>query len=174
MILVPRTSDAHPSWISSVMTTFVFMFSILSGRYFDSHGARTLLISGSVIFTAAQIGIACESDLPASRLGGRRGGAVMGCGGTVERVGLTKVSEKYWHLMLSHAFVGIAGSFLYSPATAVAGHWFLRKRSTAVGIVVCGSGLAGVIYPIMIKRLIELLGEWCSPLRVSVAKTGGM
>lgn len=47
------------------MTTFVFMFSIISGRYFDSHGARTLLIMGSLIFTGAQIGIACESLLPA-------------------------------------------------------------------------------------------------------------
>jgi len=61
--------------------------------------------------------------------------------------------------MLSHAAVGLSASSLYSPATAVSGHWFMRKRSTAVGIVVCGSGLAGVIYPIMIKRLIELLSE---------------
>lgn len=62
--------------------------------------------------------------------------------------------------MLAHAGVGFSGSILYSPSTAVSGHWFLHKRSTAVGIVVCGSGLAGVIYPIMIKNLIELLSEF--------------
>ena len=83
---------------------------------------------------------------------------------------LTPVSKVYWHLMLSHAFVGIAGSFLYSPATAVAGHWFMRKRSTAVGIVVCGSGLAGVIYPIMMKRLIELLSESSNPFTKATGK----
>ena len=77
MVLVPRSSYAYSSWISSVMTTFVFMFSILSGRYFDSHGARTLLISGSVIFTAAQIGIACEFDFSAGRLNELWGGPVM-------------------------------------------------------------------------------------------------
>lgn len=123
------------------MTTLVFMFSIFSGRYFDAHGTRTLLIGGSVVFIGALVGIACECTL--ARLGPR----------------LTPVSTKYWHLMLSHAAVGLSASSLYSPATAVSGHWFMRKRSTAVGIVVCGSGLAGVIYPIMIKRLIEQLSE---------------
>jgi len=55
---------------------------------------------------------------------------------------------------------GIAGCLVYSPATAVAGHWFLKKRSTAVGIIVAGSGLGGVIYPIMLKELLEKL---CKP-----------
>jgi MFS family permease len=52
---------------------------------------------------------------------------------------------------------GISGSLVYSPATAVAGHWFLKRRSTAVGIIVAGSGLGGVIYPIMLKELLEIL-----------------
>jgi MCP family monocarboxylic acid transporter-like MFS transporter 10 len=52
----------------------------------------------------------------------------------------------------------MSGSFIYSPATAVSGHWFLRKRSTAVGIVVCGSGLGGVIYPIALRRLFDQVG----------------
>ena len=101
---------------------------MFSGRYFDAHGARTLLYSGSVLSVASLIGIA--------------------------------FSTKYWHFLLSHASFGLAGTLLYAPATAVPGHWFLKKRGTAVGIVVCGSGLAGVIYPIMIKRLIEQLGMW--------------
>jgi MCP family monocarboxylic acid transporter-like MFS transporter 10 len=35
----------------------------------------------------------------------------------------------------------------------------MRRRSTAVGIVVCGSGLAGVIYPIMMNKLFTEIGE---------------
>ena len=42
------------------MTTLVFAFSIFSGRYFDAHGTRTLLICGSVVFIGALVGIACE------------------------------------------------------------------------------------------------------------------
>lgn len=104
---------------------------MFSGRYFDAHGARTLLYSGSILSIAALIGIA--------------------------------FSTKYWHFLLSHASFGLAGTLLYAPATAVPGHWFLKKRGTAVGIVVCGSGLAGVIYPIMIKNLIEKLSACRDP-----------
>ena len=44
------------------MQTFtIFGLSIFSGRYFDSHGARGLLIVGSLFFIASLLGIACES-----------------------------------------------------------------------------------------------------------------
>ena len=60
--------------------------------------------------------------------------------------------------MLAHALFGISGSILYTPATAVVGHWFLRKRGTATGLVSTGVGLGGVIYPIMLNRLFDMVG----------------
>lgn len=51
---------SYNRWISSVMTFLVFFGSIFSGRYFDSHGTRNLLISGSLLFVGALVGIACE------------------------------------------------------------------------------------------------------------------
>lgn len=61
--------------------------------------------------------------------------------------------------MLAHALFGISGSILYTPATAVVGHWFLKRRGTATGFVSTGVGLGGVIYPIMLNRLFEMIGE---------------
>jgi len=76
----------------------------------------------------------------------------------------TPVSKNYWQLFLSHTCVGLAGSLIYAPATAVAGQWFLRRRSTAVALVAAGSGLGGICYPLMLKSLIERLSE--SPFRL--------
>jgi hypothetical protein len=50
------------SWISSVQTFLIFLCSTFSGRYFDSHGTRNLLISGSVLFIGSLVGIACKCD----------------------------------------------------------------------------------------------------------------
>ena len=72
---------------------------------------------------------------------------------------IVPVCKEYYQFMLAHAAFGLSGSILYSPATAVAGHWFMHRRSTAVGIVVCGSGLAGVIYPIALDRLTKQLSS---------------
>lgn len=68
-------------------------------------------------------------------------------------------STKYYQFMLAHACFGISGSVLYTPATAVVGHWFLKKRGTATGIVSTGVGLGGVIYPIMLNRLFDTWSE---------------
>jgi MFS family permease len=67
--------------------------------------------------------------------------------------------------MLAHACFGISGSVLYTPATAVVGHWFLKRRGTATGIVSTGVGLGGVIYPIMLNRLFDTWSEFFAERR---------
>lgn len=37
-------------------------------------------------------------------------------------------------------------------------HWFRAKRSIAVGIVVAGSSVGGVVIPIMLSRLFDKIG----------------
>lgn len=66
-------------------------------------------------------------------------------------------SKEYWQFLLSFIAFGFSGSFIYAPSTAVVAHWFLKKRATAVGIVVCGAGFGTIIYPIMFENLLKSL-----------------
>lgn len=82
------------------------------------------------------------------------------------------VSYRYIHFMLAHALFGISGSILYTPATAVVGHWFLRRRGTATGLVSTGVGLGGVIYPIMLNKLFAKVGKFLAAAYHLLSMTG--
>ena len=48
--------------------------------------------------------------------------------------------------------------FSFNPSIAVLGHWFRRRRATAIGIALGGSSVGGVVFPILLQRLIPLVG----------------
>ncbi|GMK58052.1 hypothetical protein CspeluHIS016_0500840 [Cutaneotrichosporon spelunceum] len=62
--------------------------------------------------------------------------------------------NQYYQFLLAHALFGFATSIIWGPSASVCGHWFLRHRSTAIGIVGCGSGIGGIIYPILLEGLL--------------------
>ena len=43
---------------------------------------------------------------------------------------------------------------IFAPSVSTVGQWFLKRRVTAMGSVLAGTGLGGIIYPIMIARLL--------------------
>lgn len=70
---------------------------------------------------------------------------------------LRAVSHEYYQFMLSFVLFGIAATLIYAPSAAVASHWFEARRGLAVGIIVCGSGIGGVIYPVMLEQIMKHL-----------------
>ncbi|RUS28132.1 major facilitator superfamily domain-containing protein [Jimgerdemannia flammicorona] len=64
--------------------------------------------------------------------------------------------------------VGIGASMVYFPAMAAASQWFQKRRGLAMGCVISGAGLGGLIIAPMSRTLISQY-EWQSALRV----TGG-
>ncbi|WOO83105.1 Aspyridones efflux protein apdF [Vanrija pseudolonga] len=133
-------SKSTVAWISTIQGSLVFTPSIISGRVFDAHGARKLVMAGSVLSIGALVGVA--------------------------------FSHKYYQFLLAHALFGIASSILWAPATAVSGHWFTKHRSTAIGIIVCGTGLGSVIYPILLVHLFEKFSFRNSILIIAALNTG--
>ncbi|WVQ78585.1 hypothetical protein IAT38_000671 [Cryptococcus sp. DSM 104549] len=69
-------------------------------------------------------------------------------------VGLAFCSE-YYQFFLAHFLFGVSGTVIYSPAAAVTGHWFLRRRPLAVCAVICGAGAGGVVYPLALRALFK-------------------
>ncbi|KZT12246.1 MFS general substrate transporter [Laetiporus sulphureus 93-53] len=72
---------------------------------------------------------------------------------------ITSICTSYYEYVLCQGILtglGI-GMVFYPSLSAIATH-FKRYRATAIGIAMTGSGIGGVIYPIMYRRLFSLVG----------------
>ncbi|KAJ5750730.1 Major facilitator superfamily domain general substrate transporter [Penicillium manginii] len=68
-------------------------------------------------------------------------------------------SSNVTHLVLSQGIgFGIGGCIAYSPSILFMTEWFDKKRGLAFGIVWAGSGLSGILFPIVLDRLLGQFG----------------
>ncbi|KAF2132194.1 MFS general substrate transporter [Dothidotthia symphoricarpi CBS 119687] len=72
---------------------------------------------------------------------------------------MTSLCTKYWHFILAQAICSPLGlNCIFNAATSTVPTWFLKNRGAAYGIMAAGSGLGGVILPIMTSHLIPQIG----------------
>lgn len=65
--------------------------------------------------------------------------------------------------------MGFTMAFGVQPALTVAGQHFKRQMALAMGIVAVGSAAGGVLFPIMFRKLLPVIGfAWM--LRVAAVK----
>ncbi|RAH49974.1 MFS general substrate transporter [Aspergillus brunneoviolaceus CBS 621.78] len=82
---------------------------------------------------------------------------------------LASVSRTLWQFALTQGvLVGISVSMSYIPATTTAPTWFNERRSLAMGIVISGSAVGGMIWPSILTAMINRMG-FRNALRVSGA-----
>ncbi|KAF8970248.1 hypothetical protein BGZ46_010555 [Entomortierella lignicola] len=85
-------------------------------------------------------------------------GAVIMGGGMIGASFAKSLSTLY---ICQGVILGIGSSFVYLPAVSCPAHWFEKYRSIAIGIVVCGSGLGGLILGPLTEYLISNVGvQW--------------
>ncbi|KAH8819178.1 MFS transporter [Xylogone sp. PMI_703] len=71
-------------------------------------------------------------------------------------VGLLSLCKEYYQIMLCQGVLfGLACSGTTIPAVVNVSKWFSTRRGLAVGISSCGSSIGGVIYPIMVTRIMR-------------------
>ncbi len=72
---------------------------------------------------------------------------------------MASLSTQYYQIMLSQGICSAIGvAAIFQPALGCIMGWFHKKRGIAYGILATGSSAGGVIFPIMLNRIIESLG----------------
>ena len=69
---------------------------------------------------------------------------------------MLSLCKEYWQIMLVQGILmGIAMAFLQFPAFAAAAHYFKKKRAAALGVMVAGSSIGGIVMPIVLSKLLN-------------------
>ncbi|KAF1964158.1 monocarboxylate permease [Bimuria novae-zelandiae CBS 107.79] len=72
---------------------------------------------------------------------------------------MLSLCTEYWQVLLCQAFcVGIGSGLLFTPTVSLLPTYFSTHMGLAVGIASSGSSLGGVIYPIVLYRLLDQVG----------------
>ncbi|KAK4235374.1 major facilitator superfamily domain-containing protein [Achaetomium macrosporum] len=67
---------------------------------------------------------------------------------------MTSICKEYWQFMLAQGVLtGLAMSMLQIPAFAAVAQYFDKKRAAALGIVVSGSSIGGIVFPIALSKM---------------------
>jgi MCP family monocarboxylic acid transporter-like MFS transporter 10 len=72
---------------------------------------------------------------------------------------MLSLCTSYYQIILAQGVgVGLSMGLLFNLAIGIPTHWFQKRRAFALGIQSTGSSLGGVIFPIMIRKLIQEIG----------------
>lgn len=72
---------------------------------------------------------------------------------------MASLSTEYYQFLLSQGICSAMGaSAIFNMGMSSTSTWFFNKRAMAIGIAASGSSLGGVIYPIMVTKLIPQIG----------------
>ena len=173
--------DSARGW-GVVAATFVSTFTVFGvvysfGAFFDSmakefgtgKGATALMFS---ITTAWYFGLGPLSGKAADRFGPR---PVLIVGAVSLGVGLvaTSLVDSIWFGYLTYGLgVGTAVACAYVPMVAVVGGWFVRQRTTALGVSVAGIGAGTLAFAPLSQALIESYGWRTAYVSMGIVGTG--
>ncbi|OJJ64772.1 hypothetical protein ASPSYDRAFT_84766 [Aspergillus sydowii CBS 593.65] len=93
---------------------------------------------------------------PVMDISGPRMMLCVGSAGSVFSIMMASLCHRFYQFLLAQAVsMGMFMSLLVAPSVAVVGQYIKVKRGAAMGIVIAGSSLGGVIWPIVINELLK-------------------
>ncbi|KXH31136.1 riboflavin transporter MCH5 [Colletotrichum simmondsii] len=87
--------------------------------------------------------------------------AVFASGSTLVVLGslAASFSTQYWQLFLSQGLcMGLGMGGLFCPVMTVLSTYFSRRRNLAIGVAISGSATGGMIYPVIARQLLPMIG----------------
>ncbi|KOC10502.1 monocarboxylate transporter [Aspergillus flavus AF70] len=147
------TSFCSFGWVNSVG---IFQ------NYYESHLLKHLSSSTISWIPSLQIFFMFAMGPIVGKLYDTFGARYLIIGGTFFHVfGLmmASISTQYYQLLLSQGICSAIGAAaIFQPALSAVSAWFNRKRGIAFATLSTGSSVGGVIFPIMVDRLIAKVG----------------
>ena len=137
---------ASPSDISWIGTSQIFLLMLIgaySGSASDSGYFRLVSFIGATLF--------------------------------VFGVFMTSLSRTYYQLLLSHGVcTGVGMGFIFIPTMSVVStYWSAKHRTLALGCMLCGAAVGGIVFPEMFDRSIKSIGfPWAMRVFGFIAATG--
>ncbi|OBZ66964.1 Riboflavin transporter MCH5 [Grifola frondosa] len=139
------SSASNISWIGSVQLCLIFLMGLPSGKLFDAGYFHHLQIGGMLLLVFSMFMLSLAD------------------------------TTKYYQLFLSQGLgVGLGSGLIYVGVVSVQAHHWRKKRALAMGILNAGSSCGGVVYPIMLNKLINGRVGFAWGVRASAFLTLGL
>lgn len=69
---------------------------------------------------------------------------------------MTSLCTQFWHFMLAQGILmGLGSAMVQIPAFAIVSQYFDKKRAAALGLVISGSSIGGVVFPIALAKMLN-------------------
>ncbi|EXJ81382.1 hypothetical protein A1O3_07673 [Capronia epimyces CBS 606.96] len=128
-------------------------------EYYSTHQLRDRSASSIAWIGSIQVFFQFSSGVVAGPLFDRHGEKIMWfpCVTYTFAIMMTSLCKEYYQFILAQGILsGISSGLIFTVAVSVPNHYFRRNIGAAVGIIVAGSSLGGVIFPITLNQLLNL------------------
>ncbi|KAJ7153928.1 MFS general substrate transporter [Mycena crocata] len=121
----PEQSPSTISWIGSIQLALQFIVGVVSGKLFDKGYFHLLMVSGSFLLLFSSFMLSLVKP------------------------------HHFYQALLSQGFgMGIGSGLVFLPSLGLASHYFRSRRAVAMGIMISSGAFGGVIYSILLNKIL--------------------
>ncbi|EOA82920.1 hypothetical protein ACJQWK_04314 [Exserohilum turcicum] len=167
---LPPVDTGKDAWLfllsAFILNVLVWSFPFAYGifqEYYSSHppfkGQRNIAIVGTFALGLMYLSSPLVFSLLAWRPTWKRPCILVGLIIMCLSIALSSLSTKVAHLIVSQGvFSAIGGALCYSPAINFMDEWFVKRKGMAFGMMWAGTGLGGVVIPLLLQFLLNKYG----------------